>query len=411
MVVKRVNAVIKRRKRLFCHSELSIMPGVKAYKFKLRMKDDFERACQSTLELCRELYNAALQERREAWAMNHISITYQKQQNQLPGIKPIREDVAGVHSQVLQDVLRRLDKAFDAFFRRVKAGAEPGFPRFKGKAFFDSFTYPQSGFRLEGDKLHLSKIGACRVRLSRPIAGTIKTCTIKREADGWYVIFAVEPNQSRFIPKTGQATGIDLGIENFATLSNGSPIENPKHYRAAESELKTAQRRVARRKNQRSHRRRKAIHVLARKHLKVKRQRADFHHKAALKVVRAYDHITIEDLNVGGMVKNHHLAKAISDAGWHQFTLTLTSKAANAGRAVVKVNPAFTSQDCSQCGSRVRKSLAIREHRCIHCGFVAHRDHNAALNIERKGRAGLSGMGYGVRVNREQSPIIAGLPA
>ena len=383
---------------------------MKAYKYKLKMNDAFETNCEKTLNLCRELYNASLQERRDAYAIGHVSINYHDQRAQLPDIKAIRPDVAAVYSQVLQDVLRRCDKAFDNFFRRVKTGEEPGYPRFKSKAFFDSFVYPQSGFSLAGDKLHLSKIGSCRVRLSRPVEGKIKTCTIKREADGWYVIFAVEPNQSRFIPKTGKATGIDLGIECFAALSNGHRVENPKHYPAAESELKTAQRTVSRRKNKRSNRRRKAVNILARKHLHIKRQRADFHHKTALDVIRTYDHITIEDLNVCGMVKNHHLAKSISDAGWNQFAMILTSKAANAGREVVKVNPAYTSQDCSQCGSRVRKSLAIREHRCINCGFVAHRDHNAAINIQKRGTRA-SGMGYEARVNREESPSIAGLPA
>ncbi len=210
-------------------------------------------------------------------------------------------------------------------------------------------------------------------------------------------------------PEDGKATGIDLGIECFAAVSNGERVENPKHYRAAESELKRAQRTVARRKNKRSNRRRKAINILARKHLHIKRQRADFHHKTALDVIRRYDHITIEDLNVCGMVRNHHLAKSISDAGWNQFARILTSKAANAGREVILVNPAYTSQDCSQCGSRVRKSLALREHRCINCGFVAHRDHNAAINIQKRG-ARASGMGYEARVNREESPTIAGHP-
>ena len=389
------------------------MPGVKAYKFNLKTNPAFEQACVFTLDTCRELYNASLQERRDAYQINHVSLNYNSQSAQLPGIKAIRPDVAAVYSQVLQDVLRRSQKAFDNFFRRVKAGQKPGYPRFKGKAFFDSFVYPQSGFRLEGDKLHLSKIGSCRVRLSRPIEGTIKTCTIKREADGWYVVFAVECNQSRFIPKTGKAAGIDLGIECFAAVSNGERVENPKHYRAAESELKRAQRTVARRKNKRSNRRRKAINILARKHLHIKRQRADFHHKTALDVIRRYDHITIEDLNVCGMVRNHHLAKSISDAGWNQFARILTSKAANAGREVILVNPAYTSQDCSQCGSRVRKSLAVREHRCINCGFVAHRDHNAAINIQKRGQkrgARASGMGYEARVNREESPTIAGHP-
>jgi putative transposase len=199
------------------------------------------------------------------------------------------------------------------------------------------------------------------------------------------VIVAVEENQCRFFPKTGKRVGIDVGIENFATLSSGEAIANPKFLRESEWELKTAQRRVSRRRNKRSNRRRKAVKLLAKKHQKIARQRADFHHKTALKLVRDFEWLAVEKLNVKGMVKNHHLAKSISDAGWNQFILILTSKAESAGRVVVLVNPSATSQECARCGSRVPKTLAAREHRCVNCGFVAHRDHNAALNIEKRG--------------------------
>ena len=378
------------------------MREVKAYKYKLKTNAKFEAACIAALDLCRELYNAALQERRDAYRINGISIDYHAQAVQLPQIKQIRQDVGGVHSQVLQDTLRRVDKTFDSFFRRVKNGETPGYPRFKPASRYDSFTYPQSGFRLEGDKLRLSKIGSCRVRLSRPIEGVIKTCTIKRDVDGWYVVFAVEENQCRFFPKTGDAVGIDVGIENFATLSTGEVVENPEFLRESEAEFKTAQRKVSRRIKG-SKRRRKAVNLLAKKHQKIERQRADFQHKTALNIVREFDAIAVEDLNVKGMVKNHHLAKSISDAGWSQFTSILTNKAESAGRQVVKVNPSYTSQDCSQCGNRVRKTLATREHRCINCGFVAHRDHNAALNIRERG-ARASGM---VPVGESREPRIS----
>ena len=373
------------------------MRAVKAYKYKLKTNAKFVAGCLATLDVCRELYNAALQERRDAYQINGLSINYHAQAVQLPQIKQVREDVGKVHSQVLQDTLRRVDKAFDAFFRRCQNGETPGYPRFKPASRYDSFTYPQSGFRLEGDKLHLSKIGSCRVRLSRPIEGTIKTCTIKRDADGWYVVFAVEGNQCRFFPKTGETVGIDVGIENFATLSTGEVVGNPEFLRESEVTLRTAQRRVSRRKRG-SKRRSKAVNLLRKKHQKIRRRRADFHHKTALKIVREFDAIAVEDLNVRGMVKNHRLAKSINDAGWSLFILILTSKAEEAGRVVIKVNPAYTSQDCSQCGHRVRKTLDEREHRCDNCGFVAHRDHNSALAV--KGRAGLSGMVPG-RESRE----------
>ena len=358
---------------------------MKAYKYKLRLNRTFQSNCERTLDVCRELYNAALQERRDAWTSKRVSVNYATQCAQLVEIKQLRPELNSVHSQVLQQTLRKLERAFENFFRRVKSGETPGYPRFKSKDRFDSFCYPQAGFRLEGDKLHLSKIGSCRVRLSRPIEGAIKTCTIKREADGWYVIFAVEENQCRFLPKTGDSVGVDVGLEHFATLSTGEVIENPRHLKHAERRLKTAQRKVSRRTNKRSNRRRKAVVLLRKQHQKIARQRQDFQHKTALRLIREFDSLAVEDLNISGLVKNHHLAKAICDAAWNAFFLILTSKAAEAGRQVVKVAPQFTSQDCHACGVKVRKTLAVREHRCIACGFVAHRDHNAALNIQRRG--------------------------
>lgn len=222
------------------------------------------------------------------------------------------------------------------------------------------------------------------MRLSRPIEGKIKTCTIKREADGWYVIFAVEDTQCPYFPKTGESVGVDVGIENFATLSTGEAVANPQYLRKAERALKTAHRRVSRRKKG-SNRRRKAVQLLAKKHQKIARQRQDFFHKLSLRLVKEFDEVVFEDLNIAGMKKNHHLAKSISDAAWGTFMLIHEGKAANAGRSVMKVPAAFTSQDCSACGHRVRKSLAMREHRCVACGLVLHRDHNAALNIWAKG--------------------------
>lgn len=365
------------------------MQDVKAYKYKLKTNAKFVAGCSATLNICRELYNAALQERRDAYQINGLSINYHAQAVQLPQIKQVREDVGEVYSQVLQDTLRRVDKAFDAFFRRCQNGETPGYPRFKSASRYGSFTYPQSGFRLEGDKIHLSKIGSCRVRLSRPIEGAIKTCTIKREIDGWYVVFAVEENQSRFFPKTGDAVGIDVGIENFATLSTGEVVENPEFLRESEAELKTAQRKVSRRKKG-SKRRRKAVNLLRKQHQKIQRQRADFHHKTALNIVREFDAIAVEDLNIRGMVKNHHLAKSISDAAWSQFFAITKVKAESAGRTFERVNPRYTSQDCSRCGHRNKITLATRIYRCSQCGLVIHRDHNGAINV--KGRAGLSGM-------------------
>ena len=357
---------------------------MKAYKYKLRVSRAVGQRLAATLDVCRELYNAALAERRDAYRVAGVSLNYYTQANQLPDIKAERPDVADIHSQVLQDTLKRVQKAFDGFFRRIKIGEKAGYPRFRNKQRYDSFTFPQTGWKLEGDKLTLSKIGSVRARLSCPVEGRIKTCTIKRAVDGWFVIFAVEENQCRYFPKTGVNVGVDVGIENFATLSTGEAIANPEYLRQAERALKTAQRKVSRRKRG-SHRRRKAVALLAKKYQKVKRQRLDFFHKLSLRLVREFDAVAFEDLNIQGMVKNHHLAKSISDAAWGTFISIHEGKAANAGRRVVKVPARFTSQDCSGCGTRVLKSLATREHKCGACGLTLHRDHNAAINI--RGRA------------------------
>jgi putative transposase len=365
---------------------------MKAYKYKLRTNKKFVENAQKTLDLCRELYNASIQERRDADKMNGISLNYHAQAVQLPAIKKDRHDLSAIHSQVLQDVLRRSDKAFDNFFRRSKNGEKPGYPRFKSKDRYDSFTYPQSGFRLEGDKLHLSKIGSVRVRLSRPVEGTVKTCTIKRECDGWYVIFTVEPNQSKYILKTGKTVGIDVGLETFAKFSDDGAIENPRFFRESEGELAKAQRKLAT-KRKSPGKRRAAKKIVAKVHRKIANRRKDFAHKGVNKLLKMYDGIGLEKLNVKGLQQSN-LAKSISDVAWTTFTSILQYKAAEAGRTVVFVDPRYTSQDCSRCGHRKKLTLADRIYHCDKCGLEIDRDLNAARNIwvraEPRLRAGIS---------------------
>ena len=361
----------------------------KTYKYKLKPTLEQERVLDRTLMLCRQLYNAALEERREAWRMRRISVTYYQQKAELPGIKEALPEFAEINSQVLQDVVLRIERAFQAFFRRVQAGEKPGYPRFQGRDRYNSLTYPQvgehGGARLDNGFLVLSKIGRIAVRWSRPLEGTPKTVTISREADGWYACFSCADVPIQPLPLTGQETGIDLGLESFATLADGDPLENPRIFRVWEMRLKRAQRRVSRRVKG-SHRRRKAVKLLAKAHQKVRRARQDFHHKTALALVRQYDTICHEDLQPANMVKNHQLAKSISDAGWGAFLSILSFKAAYAGKAVIAVPPAYTSQACSGCGVLVHKGLSARWHECPECGTSLHRDHNAALNILKRGR-------------------------
>lgn len=225
-------------------------PIPKTYKYRAYPNSKATHArLERTLNLCRNLYNCALEERKHAYRHNGISVSYLSQANQLPAIKrdlPEYKDV-GVH--VLQDVLRRLDKAFKSFFRRVQNGEKPGYPRFKGRNRYDSFTYPDAaGWQLNGKKLRLTQIGTLKLRLHRPIQGEIKTVTIQRNAGKWYVCFSVVMPKPEPLPKTGQQVGIDVGIESFATLSDGTQIENPRWYRNAEHKLKQAQRIVSKRK-------------------------------------------------------------------------------------------------------------------------------------------------------------------
>src|SRR5690242_4345598 len=370
---------------------------MRTYKYRLYPTKQQEEKLAWTLDRTRELYNAALQERREIYKYTKTGTTYNAQANQLPEIKEIREEYKEIHSQVLQDTLRRVDKAMKAFFRRVKSGEVPGFPRFQGKNRYDSFTYPQAGFAIEGRKLVLSKIGAVKMKLHRKVQGIIKTCTIKREGDHWYVCLACEVEQVKRTPYTDEVVGIDLGVSKLATLSTGDVIENPCHYRKAEAKLARAQQELARKKRG-SNRRKKAVQKVAKLHRKTRNQRNDYLHKHSRWLVDCYEVIVFEDIAPANLSKRAKpkqdeetgqylpngasaksgLNKSIGDAGWHQFITFCTYKAEDAGCAVVKVDPKYTSQICSQCGAGVKKKLSQRWHSC-ECGCELDRDHDAAL--------------------------------
>ena len=363
----------------------------KTFKYKLMPTQSQARALETVLYRCRTLYNVALEQRKTWWQRGQgISATYYQQQAELPDLKAAFPEYGEVNAQVLQDVLLRLDRAFQAFFRRVQAGEAPGYPRFQGRGRYNSFTYAQvgehGGARLDNGFLVLSKIGRLAVRWSRPLEGTPKTITVSREADGWYACISCADVPIAPLPLTGRETGIDVGLKVFLITADGEMIANPRHYRTAEKRLAKAQRRVSRRKKG-SNRRKKAVALLKRAHQHVQRQRRDFHHKTARALLRAYDTLYLEDLQVRNMVRNRHLAKSISDAGWAAFRTVLEAKAVWAGRRVIAVPPAFTSQECSGCGERVPKSLSVRTHSCPSCGLVLDRDENAARNILRAGQA------------------------
>lgn len=355
----------------------------KAYKFRISKPSKTAQAnLEQTLNLCRDLYNCALQERKDAYRLNRISLNYHDQRGQLPEIKQTNPEYKSVYSQILQDVLKRVEKSFDGFFRRLKTKQKAGFPRFKSISRYDSFCYPQSGFSLTGNKLTLSKIGTVKLKLSRKIVGKIKTLTIKNECGKWFAIFTVETSIEP-LPKTNQAIGIDAGISSFLTLSDGTQIDNWKYYEQSQKKLRVAQRRVARRKKG-SNRRRKAVMQLKKIHQKIKNQRNDFQHKISTWFVQNYDLIAVEKLNLLGLSRGF-LSKQMNDVAIGNFFNMLRYKAECAGKKLIEVQPHFTSQDCSSCGERVKKDLSVRVHHCLKCGLKIDRDVNSSINILRLG--------------------------
>ena len=375
---------------------------LKTYKFRLYPTKAQTEKLEWTLARCCELYNAALQERREMYKYTGKGTNYNAQAMQLPEIKEIREEYKDIHSQVLQDVLRRVEKTFKDFFRRVKAGKKPGYPRFQSRTHYDSFCYPQAGFSIENGRLALSKIGHVKVKLHRKVLGTIKTCSIKREGECWYVCLACEGEATPRTPYTDDAVGIDLGVSKLAMLSTGDVIENPKHYRKAEKKLAKAQQALSRKKRG-SKRRKKAVKGVVRLHRKTRNQRNDYLHQWSRRLVNTYETIVFEDIASANLSKRAKpkqdaetgqylpngasaksgLNKSILDAGWSQFITFCQYKAAEAGTVqVVKVDPKYTSQVCSGCGTVRKKTLSERWHSC-ECGCELDRDHNAAINIKK----------------------------
>ncbi len=357
---------------------------MKTFVSKLRLTPAQAVWLVETLETCRWLSNHALSERTTAYRERGESIGFARQCASLPALKRAWEALARVHSQVVQDVARRGDRAFQAFVRRVKNGETPGYPRCKGRGWYDSFTSPQwgNGVTLDNGRLALSTIGAIRLHTDRSLERAPKTCVIIRNADGWHERIACDVAPSP-LPPIGK--GVDVGLE----LSNGTRIANPRCYRAAERALNQAQRRLARRVKG-SKRSRAARALLANAHVKVTRARQDFAHKIARALVNDDDHRAVEQLNIRGMVRNHPLATSIADAGWGLFLRILRARAASAGRVVVEVNPAGTPQRCAHCGESVPKRLAIRRHSCP-CGCALHHDHHAALTIVKEGGGAVFG--------------------
>jgi putative transposase len=357
---------------------------LKAFQYRLYPSKTQERLLESTLETCRCWYNNCLAERKTAWEERHESVGMYSQLRKVKVLKRENPYATPIHSHVLQIVVQDLDKAFQAFFRRIKTGEKPGYPRFKGRDRFDSFGYKEygNGFRLDGRRLKLSGIGRVRVRWQRPVEGTIKAARIVRKAGKWHASFACEVKEHP-LPSTGQEAGLDVGVHHLLATSEGEMVENPRWYWEGQKRLRVLQRMVSRR-TKGGGSRRKAVLLLQRQHEHIANQRKDYLNKLAHGLIQRYDRIVLEDLQIRNMAQNRHLSKSILDAGWGYFKQHLMHKAEEAGREVILVSPAYTSQECSRCGSRFDNLTLKDRWVSCGCGLSLDRDHNAALNILRR---------------------------
>lgn len=374
------------------------------FRFRLLPTKRQHRALESILEDQRQLYNAALEERIDAYRKAGVSRTYVDQTKALTELRQSEPEFRAVPANLQRATLKRLDEAYQGFFRRVKAGGKPGFPRFRGKGRFDSFGFREfSGIWLQGNRIRFKGMpGSLRMRLHRPIPAeaVLRSCTFGRDAKGWHIGIAVEMmSESR---RTGdRAVGVDLGITNFAVLSDGGFIPSLKAARRAERSLRLVQRALSRKKRG-SRSRRKARAVVARCHAAIARRRAEYLHQASARLLRDYDAIAVESLNVKGLARGS-LAKDVHDASWAKFISMLRYKAEWAGARLIEVDPRNTTQDCSGCGTKVAKDLGDREHRCFHCGLSLDRDLNAARNVLYR-----AGLGPGLRNVADRNSMRAG---
>ncbi|MFD7450883.1 RNA-guided endonuclease InsQ/TnpB family protein [Kitasatospora sp. NPDC059827] len=396
---------------------------IRAYRFLMRPTVGQTQALGEMLRDHCSLYNGALQERRDAYRhASKASIKYGMQSAQLKGIRAFDQEGQGRWSfSSQQATLRRLDRAFAAFFRRVKAGRTPGYPRFRGVNWFDTVEFPKDGDGCRWDatphdpvtRVRFQGVGCVRVNQHRAVVGKVKTISIKREGRKWFVVLTAEREQPEPLPATGSAVGIDMGIAHFLADSNGRFVPNPRHGRTAAAKLQAAQQALARfprvRCDRRTKNHQRAVEKLAELHGKVRRQRLDHAHKSALGLVREHDFIAHEDLKIRNMVKapaskpdpdrpggflpNGAAAKAglnrsISDAGWGVFLAILTSKAESAGREVIAVDPRNTSRTCPPCGHTAKENRPTQEKfHCVSCGHQAHADTVGAVNVLRAGLA------------------------
>lgn len=394
---------------------------IRAYKFLMRPTVGQQAALGEMLRDHCSLYNGALQERRDAYRHgSKTSVKYGMQSAQLKEIRafdPERQGRWSFSSQ--QATLRRLDKAMQAFFRRIKAGETPGYPRFRGVNWFDTVEFPRDGDGCRWDstphdpvtRVRCQGVGHVKVHQHRPVVGKVKTVSVKHEGRKWFVVLTAEQERPEPLPATGSAVGIDLGIANFLADSGGGFVPNPRHGRSNAARLEAAQKALSRflrvRRDKRTANHRRAVEKVAKLHGKVRRQRLDHAHKTALALVREHDFIAHEDLKIcnmsrspaprpdtetpGSFLHNGAAAKAglnrsINDAGWGVFLTILNAKAESAGREVIAVDPRNTSRRCPECGHTAKENRRTQEKfHCVACNHTAHADTVGATNVLRAG--------------------------
>jgi putative transposase len=407
------------RRRAWQFRRVAVEKLQRTFKYRLYPTVGQAERLEEQLSFNQRLYNAALEQRRSLWRDHGVSVSYNDQARQLTELR--REAGAapqGMNCWAQQEALKRLDRAFQAFFRRVKRGETPGYPRFRAAARYDTITWSFSGnaggVKLD-ERLHLQGIGAVKVKWDRrvPEDATLKQVRVTRHGSGrkarWYASVSPELPKPAPLPRTGRSMGIDLGIASFAALSTGELVKGPRALRAAKGGLARAQRRCARKKRG-SKRRRKAADQVARRHERVRNVRRDHAAKLATRLVAENDVIAVEKLNVRGLARGR-LAYHVNDAAWGDFVKRLHGKAEEAGRSVIEVDPRFTSQTCNECGTRESLALADREFACSSCGQRSDRDVNAARNIHARGIEHFKGPGrafgeqpsVGGALNREEA--------
>lgn len=356
---------------------------IKTFKYRLKLNKETSQKTDEVLNLCRILYNLTLEQRIHNFKYRHISLSKYQQMKDLPTLKKAFPEFNKVPSQTLQEVVERVDKAYQGFFRRIKVGEKAGYPRFKGINRYDSFTLKQCGWKLQDNKFTIAKIGTFKIILHRPIQGTIKTITIRKTlTDKWYIAFFCDNVPTKPLPKTGRTIGIDVGCESFLTDSNGNKVANPRFLKKSQDILKARQQRLSA-KIKGSNRRNKARILVAKIHEKIQNQRTDFHFKTANQLLGENDIVCIEKMKSWNSFRG--LTRSMRDVAWFNFFNILRFKAEYAGREVIEVNPKGTSQRCSRCNKEVPKDLSVRVHSCPFCHLILNRDHNAALNILKLG--------------------------